>query len=352
MGPFMPMAFTLGCLFFAEHLQGRKCARPHSSKRSDLTPFSTLSSMKIVFMGTPEFAACFLKYLKESDFADVVGVVTQPDRPAGRGRVLTPPPVKSLALEYGLPVLQPTDLKAPEFEEELRAFGADLFVVVAYSILPKNILGVAKFGAVNVHGSMLPKYRGAAPVQRAIADGLPSTGVTVFRLDEKMDHGPILAQREIIIDHQDTTASLLEKMVAPGCEALDDAINQLITGTEKDLTQDHAQASGAPKLKKEEGLIDFNLPARVIHNRIRAFNPWPGGYGKLGGRMVYLRVTDTPENGPSLTPGAVAFKDKRFYVGTGEGLLEVIEIQAEGKKPMPVADFMRGIQNHDGLSFC
>lgn len=308
--------------------------------------------MKIVFMGTPEFAACFLKYLKESDFADVVGVVTQPDRPAGRGRVLTPPPVKSLALEYGLPVLQPVDLKAPEFEEELRAFGADLFVVVAYSILPKNILGVAKFGAVNVHGSMLPKYRGAAPVQRAIADGLPSTGVTVFRLDEKMDHGPILAQREIIIDHQDTTASLLEKMVAPGCEALDDAINQLITGTEKDLTQDHAQASGAPKLKKEEGLIDFNLPARVIHNRIRAFNPWPGGYGKLGGRMVYLRVTDTPENGPSLTPGAVAFKDKRFYVGTGEGLLEVIEIQAEGKKPMPVADFMRGIQNHDGLSFC
>lgn len=352
MGPFMPMAFTLGCLFFAEHLQGRKCARPHSSKRSDLTPFSTLSSMKIVFMGTPEFAACFLKYLKESDFADVVGVVTQPDRPAGRGRVLTPPPVKSLALEYGLPVLQPVDLKAPEFEEELRAFGADLFVVVAYSILPKNILGVAKFGAVNVHGSMLPKYRGAAPVQRAIADGLPATGVTVFRLDEKMDHGPILAQREIIIDHQDTTASLLEKMVAPGCEALDDAINQLITGTEKDLTQDHAQASGAPKLKKEEGLIDFNLPARVIHNRIRAFNPWPGGYGKLGGRMVYLRVTDTPENGPSLTPGAVAFKDKRFYVGTGEGLLEVIEIQAEGKKPMPVADFMRGIQNHDGLSFC
>ena len=311
-------------------------------------------------MGTPEFAACFLKHLKESDFAEVVGVVTQPDRPAGRGRVLTPPPVKSLALEYGLPVLQPVDLKAPEFEEELRAFGADLFVVVAYSILPKNILGVAKFGAVNVHGSMLPKYRGAAPVQRAIADGLPETGVTVFRLDEKMDHGPILAQRLIPIDHQDTTASLLEKMVAPGCEALDDAINQLITGTEKDLTQDHAQASGAPKLKKEEGLIDFNLPALTIHNRVRAFNPWPGGYGKLGGRMVYLRVTDVVGVGEckasagvgALAAGAVAFKDKRFFVGTGEGLLEVIEIQAEGKKPMPVADFMRGIQNHEGLSFC
>ena len=308
--------------------------------------------MKIVFMGTPEFAACFLKHLKECDFADVVAVVTQPDRPAGRGRVLTPPPVKQLALEFGLPVLQPTDLKAPEFEDALRAYGADLFVVVAYSILPKNILAVAKFGAVNVHGSLLPKYRGAAPVQRAIADGLKETGVTVFRLDEKMDHGPILAQRTVAIDHQDTTASLLEKMVTPGCEALDDAIHQLLEGREKDLTQDHAQASGAPKLKKEEGLIDFNLPAAVIHNRIRAFNPWPGGYGKLGGRMVYLRKTDTPENGLKLAPGAVEFKDNRFYVGTGDGLLEVLEIQAEGKKPMPVADFMRGIQNREGLCFC
>ena len=225
-------------------------------------------------------------------------------------------------------------------------------MVVAYSILPKNILAVAKFGAVNVHGSLLPKYRGAAPVQRAIADGLPETGVTVFRLDEKMDHGPILAQRTVAIGHQDTTASLLDKMVAPGCDALDDAIAQLKNGCEKDLTQDHAQASGAPKLKKEEGLIDFKLPAKVIHNRIRAFNPWPGGYGKLGGRMVYLRKTDTPEVGPKLAPGAVEFKDNRFYVGTGEGVLEVIEIQAEGKKPMPVADFMRGIQKHEGLIFC
>ncbi|MCF0224842.1 MAG: methionyl-tRNA formyltransferase, partial [Fibrobacter sp.] len=314
----------------------------------------------IVFMGTPEFAACFLKHLKESDFADVVAVVTQPDRPAGRGRVLTPPPVKSLALEYGLPVLQPLDLKSPEFEAELRTFNADLFVVVAFSILPRNILGVAKFGAVNVHGSMLPKYRGAAPVQRAIADGLLETGVTVFRLDEKMDHGPILSQKVVPIGHQDTTASILEKMVAPGCEALDEAIQQLLTGTEKDLTQDHALASGAPKLKKEEGLIDFNLPAKTIHNRIRAFNPWPGGYGKLGGRVVYLRVTDVvgvgecqvPAGIGTLLPGAVAFKEKRFFVGTGEGILEVIEIQAEGKKPMPVADFMRGIQNHEGLSFC
>ena len=311
-------------------------------------------------MGTPEFAACFLKHLKESDGIDVVAVVTQPDRPAGRGRVLTPPPVKQLALEYGLPVLQPLDLKAPEFEADLRAFGADLFVVVAYSILPKNILAVAKFGAVNVHGSMLPKYRGAAPVQRAIADGLPETGVTVFRLDEKMDHGPILSQKVVKIDHQDTTASLLEKMVAPGCEALDEAIAQLEGGCEKDLTQDHAQASGAPKLKKEEGRIDFNMPAIVIHNRIRAFNPWPGGYATLSGRTVYLRKTDVVGVGAckalpgvsNLAPGSIEFRENRLFVGTGEGILEVLEIQAEGKKPMPVADFMRGIQKREGLAFC
>ena len=307
--------------------------------------------MKIVFMGTPDFAAHFLEHLVASD-NEVLAVVTQPDRPAGRGRVLTAPPVKVAAQNHGLPVLQPLDLRSPEFEADLRKFDADLFVVVAYSILPKNILGVARFGAVNVHGSLLPKYRGAAPVQRAIADGLAETGVTVFRLDEKMDHGPILAQRTVAIDHQDTTASLLEKMVAPGCEALDDAIAQLNSGCEKDLTQDHAQASGAPKIKKEEGLLDFSLPAKVIHNRIRAFNPWPGGYGKLGGRMVYLRKTDTPENGPKLVPGEAAFDGKRFFVGTGDGVLEVLEIQAEGKKPMPVADFMRGIQKREELAFC
>lgn len=315
--------------------------------------------MKIVFMGTPEFAAHFLEHLMGADYADVVAVVTQPDRPAGRGRVLTPPPVKVAALAHNLPVLQPLDLKSPEFENDLRAFGADLFVVVAYSILPKNILGVAKFGAVNVHGSLLPKYRGAAPVQRAIADGLPETGVTVFRLDEKMDHGPILAQNKVVIDHQDTTASLLDKMVAPGIAALDDAIHQLMEGREKDLTQDHAQASGAPKLKKEEGIIDFNLPAQTIHNRIRAFNPWPGGYSKLCGRTVYLRKTDVIGVGScgsiagaaNLAPGAVLFKENRFMVGTGNGVLEVLEIQAEGKKPMPVADFMRGIQKREDLVF-
>ena len=319
--------------------------------------------MKIVFMGTPAFASHFLEHLVQTD-NEVLTVVTQPDRPSGRGRVPTPPPVKETALRFGLPVLQPVDLKSAEFEQQLRSLGADLFVVVAYSILPKSVLSIAKFGAVNVHGSLLPKYRGAAPVQRAIADGLTETGVTVFRLDEKMDHGPIMSQKVVEISHSDTTATLLDKMVAPGIEALDEAITQLRDGTEKDLPQDHSLASGAPKLSKEEGLLDFNMAAKVIHNRIRAFTPWPLGYAKLSGRTVYLRKVDVVgevscQIGDSLrgkiaglAAGAIAFCENRLFVGTADGILEVIEIQAEGKKPMPAADFMRGIQKREGLSFC
>lgn len=308
--------------------------------------------MKIVFMGTPEFAACFLEHLIKSDYANVVAVVTQPDKPAGRGRVLTQPPVKQMALAHALPVLQPLDLKSIDFEKQLRTFNADLFVVVAYSILPKNILGVSRMGAINVHGSLLPKYRGAAPVQRAIADGLTETGVTVFRLDEKMDHGPILAQEKIAINNKDTTATLLQKMVEPGCIALDKAILQLLNGTETDLTQNHAASSGAPKLKKEEGLINFNMSAKQIHNRIRAFNPWPGGYTKLRGKTIYLRETDTPNIELNIMPGAIKFENGHFYVGTGKGILEVLQIQAEGKKVMKVEDFMRGIQKQGELAFC
>ena len=174
-------------------------------------------------MGTPAFAAYFLKSLLNTPH-EIVAVVTQPDRPAGRGRVLTPPPVKEVALAAGLPVLQPENLKAPEFEQELRKFQADLFVVVAYSILPKNILSVSRLGALNVHGSLLPKYRGAAPVQRAIAAGETETGVTVFLLDEQMDHGPVLERRIVPINIQDTSATLLEKMQNPGYDALISAI--------------------------------------------------------------------------------------------------------------------------------
>lgn len=307
--------------------------------------------MKIVFMGTPAFAAYFLKSLLNTPH-EIVAVVTQPDRPAGRGRVLTPPPVKEVALAAGLPVLQPENLKAPEFEQELRKFQADLFVVVAYSILPKNILSVSRLGALNVHGSLLPKYRGAAPVQRAIAAGETETGVTVFLLDEQMDHGPVLERRIVPIDIQDTSATLLEKMQNPGYDALISAIQNLEAGNPKFLIQEHEQATPAPKIKKEEGRLDFTLSALEIHNRIRAFSPWPGGYAMLQGKVAYLRQTKLSEKNLGPEPGKIFIEKNAMFVSTGKGTLEVLSLQVEGKKEMPVADFLRGLQNREGLCFC
>ncbi|PBC73892.1 methionyl-tRNA formyltransferase [Fibrobacter intestinalis] len=302
-------------------------------------------------MGTPVFAAHFLEHL-HSGSHQVVAVVTQPDRPVGRGRVITPPPVKEKALALGIPVLQPASVKEDSFAEELLRYQADIFVVVAFSILPKRVLGCAKFGAVNVHGSMLPQYRGAAPVQWAIANGDKMTGVSIFLLDEKMDHGPILEQRKIPIGPYDTEEDILNKMVAPGCEALDSALQRIFEGKCESLSeQDHANASPAPKLKKEDGKIDFSQSAQQIHNRIRAFFPWPGGFCKFNGKIAYFRKTDVVKD-LAIPPGFVRNEKDRLLVGTGNGTLEVLEIQLEGKRPMPAADFLRGIQNKNQENLC
>lgn len=307
--------------------------------------------MKIVFMGTPDFAAHFLDHLSKGPH-QVVAVVTQPDRPVGRGRVLTAPPVKNKALELGLPVLQPVSVKEESFALDLERLNADLFVVVAFSILPKRVLGCSKFGAVNVHGSLLPKYRGAAPVQWAIANGDEKTGVSIFLLDEKMDHGPLLEQREIPIELFDTSEDVLNKMVLPGCEALDKALDRIAFGSIEELPpQEHEKASPAPKLKKEDGKIDFNLSALEIHNRIRAFYPWPGGFCSFNGKTAYFRKT-IPHHSTWLNPGEARGEKEKLYVGTSNGVLEVTEIQLEGKRAMPAADFLRGIQKKDKDSLC
>lgn len=306
--------------------------------------------MKLVFMGTPAFAAGFLDALAKSKH-EILAVVTQPDRPSGRGRVLTPPPVKKRALELGLPVLQPENLKAEELEAGLKKLDADLFVVVAFSILPKRLLAASKLGAVNVHGSLLPKYRGAAPVQRAIAAGETETGVTVFLLDEKMDHGPVLERRTVPISRSDTAATLLEKMLAPGVEALEAALASLESGHPTFLPQDHAKATPAPKLRKEEGRLDFALPAKTLHDRIRAFSPWPGGYALLNGKTVYFRETEAPALEKRLAPGEAEISNGRLFVGTGEGALEVLKIQLEGKRAMAIRDFANGLKTKE-LRFC
>ncbi len=305
--------------------------------------------MRIVFMGTPDFAAAFLRHLLKGPH-EVVAVATQPDRPAGRGRQLQPPPVKEEALKAGLRVLQPASVKDESFAEELKTLQADLFVVVAYSILPKAVLAASRLGAVNLHGSLLPRYRGAAPVQWAIANGDKQSGVTVFLLDEKMDHGPVLEQRAVEISSDDTTESLLEKLVAPGCEAIDSALNKLDT-CYTPVAQDHSLACPAPKLRKEDGLVDWARPAQSIHDRIRAFTPWPGGYTYFQGKLAYLRRTEVSEKDHGLALGVIHVEKERWLVGTGEGTLVLLEIQMEGKKCLPVADFLRGLQQRDGLCF-
>lgn len=297
--------------------------------------------MKIVFMGTPEFSAAFLRHLLTGPH-EVVAVATQPDRPAGRGRGLQAPPVKEVAVQAGLPVLQPESTKDPAFAESLRALNADLFVVVAYSLLPKAVLAASRYGAVNLHGSLLPRYRGAAPVQWAIANGDAETGVTVFLLDEKMDHGPMLEQCRLPISNADTTASILDKMIPLGCTAIDAALDKIVNGYTA-LEQNHAESCPAPKLRKEDGLINWALSAVEIHNRIRAFTPWPGGFSYYDGRLVYLRRTEVDLEA-RLAPGTVRAEKDRMLVGCGEGALVVLEIQAEGKKSLPVGDFMRGWQ--------
>ncbi len=306
--------------------------------------------MKIVFMGTPDFAVPFLRHLHESSHR-VLAVVTQPDRPSGRGRALVPPPVKSAALEFGLPVLQPESVKDPAFADALRALHADVFVVVAFSILPLAVLKASKYGAVNVHGSLLPRYRGAAPVQWAIANGDRESGVTVFLLDEKMDHGPVLEQRTVAIENDDTTESLLEKMVAPGCAALSAALATLESGNFRLSEQNHTESSGARKLKKEDGLIGWERSAAEIHNRIRAFTPWPGGFTFFNGKKVYLRKTGVCSHTASLNPGEIQTDGREMFAGTGEGLLQIIEIQVEGKRSMPVEEFLRGVQRKEILWF-
>jgi len=295
-------------------------------------------------MGTPEFSAEFLKHLIKGEH-QVIAVATQPDKPMGRGMELHSPPVKLAALEAGIPVLQPNSVKDPAFADELKKFDADIFVVVAFSILPKEVLAASKLGAINIHGSLLPKYRGAAPVQWAIANCEQTTGLTVFLLDEKMDHGPVLEMREIAIEQNDTTEILLKKMVTPGCEALDCALSKLQSGNFTAIEQNHEQASSAPKLKKEDGLIDWNMSAQKIHKRLCAFTPWPGAYTNLNGQKIFIRKTDISPLEKKLNSGEIIIQKNAVFAGTGDGILSILEVQAEGKKRMPAVDYFRGAGN-------
>jgi methionyl-tRNA formyltransferase len=297
-------------------------------------------------MGTPQFAVPSLRALAEAGH-ELVGVVTRTDKPAGRGRGVAAPPVKIAALEMGLSVYQPKRARDPQFVETLRGLNAEAVVVAAYGqILPKEILELPRYGCINVHASLLPAYRGAAPINWAIIHGDVETGVTIMRMDEGMDTGGVLAQESMPIDPIDTAGSLTEKLSTLGARLVAKTLPLVAAGSLVPVAQDGSKATAAPLLKKEDGLIDWTLPAPEIHNRVRGFTPWPGAFTFLDGRIIKV-LSSTPRSG-SGEPGKLYAEDMNsLSVGTGSGLLDIITIQPEGKKPMTAAEFLRG---HRGLA--
>lgn len=311
-----------------------------------------MSRFRAVFFGTPRFAVPCLDALVE--IADVTAVVCQPDKPVGRGLTLSPPPVKERALELGLTIVQPTKLRDGEFAAWLRAQNADVALVVAYGrILPKDVLVAPRLGCVNVHASLLPKYRGAAPITWAVVHGEPETGVTLMQMDEGMDTGAMLERFSTDISENETAGELGERLGALGALATRKGLPKYVAGGYAPVPQDDTQATMAPMLKKEDGRIDFTKPARVVHDHVRGMAPWPGAFTTARGKTLKVhetRVTDVPAEGSA--PGTVVLADKsRVIVACGERGLELVRVQLEGKKTVSAGDWFlgRGIAEGDRL---
>ena len=299
--------------------------------------------MRIVFMGTPEFAVPSLEVLLRSD-DQVVGVVSQPDRPKGRGHQLVSPPVKLVAERAGIPILQPLKIRTPDFLQALSSWKPDLIAVAAYGrILHTPILRLPPMGCVNVHGSLLPKYRGAAPVQWAVINGETETGITTMLMDEGMDTGPMLLQEKLEISPDDTAGTLAPRLAELGGRLLFDTIKQLKAGTLMPKMQDDGQATLAPLLKKEDGLIDWTMKATSLANRVRGLSPWPGAYTFLGEERWNIWKAVSNEGATTDTPGTIVAVNKQaIVVATGDGLLEIREIQTANSKRMSVGQFLAG----------
>ncbi|MBI5874968.1 MAG: methionyl-tRNA formyltransferase [Deltaproteobacteria bacterium] len=298
-------------------------------------------------MGTPEFAVPCLKALIESG-EDVVAVVTQPDKPKGRGKHLTPPPVKELALRCDIPVLQPEKIKDELFINALKDLCPDAIAVVAYGkILPKAVLDIPPKGCINVHASLLPKYRGAAPINRAIINGEKETGITTMLMDEGMDTGDMLLTERVEIKDDDTAAGLRDRLKYIGAELLIKTIKGIESGTVKPIKQDDSQATYAPMLKKEDGRIDWTLKAEEIRNLIRGLNPWPGAHTRWEGKQI--KIFKSSEFGVRSSelrneePGTVInVSADGICVATGKGSLLITELQPENKNRMSATEFIRG----------
>lgn len=305
--------------------------------------------MRVVFFGTPEPASLALDALLDSAH-EVAAVVTQPDRPKGRSGRPTPSPLKERALAAGLPVLQPSSPRDPGFVEALAAFAPDVCAVVAYGhILPPEVLAVPPRGFVNVHFSLLPRYRGAAPVQRALMAGETETGVTTFLLEPSLDTGPVLLVAREPITPDDTSGTLMERLARRGAQLLIETLDSIEADALSPRPQDPAIATGAPKIKPEEGWIDWSRSAKEIADRVRALNPAPGAYTSYRGKRLKVWRASARAGSQSAQPGAVVEVGKEsLAVATGDGILELHDVQLEGGKRLAAGDFVRGHKPENG----
>jgi len=311
--------------------------------------------LRIIFMGTPELSCASLDALARDERFFVAAVVTQPDKPKGRDLKLQPSLVKSLALKLNVPVLQPMRARDEQFIAELHALKPDLIVVVAYGhILPQTILDLPKFGCLNVHTSLLPKFRGAGPIQWAIANGEAETGVTVMKMDAGLDTGPIVSQRRTTISSEDDSATLHDRLAQIGAELLAQTIPDFVAGKIQPQPQPVEGVSHAPKIKKEDGHIDWNLPAKTIWNRLRAFTPWPGAFTFLAGEQKphLLKIWKMEVVKQSGRTGEILSADKNsIVVACGQDALRILELQREGGKRMGAAEFLAGHALNAGGKF-
>ncbi|MDP2570401.1 methionyl-tRNA formyltransferase [Photobacterium damselae subsp. piscicida] len=297
--------------------------------------------LRTVFAGTPDFAARHLAALLSSEH-EVIAVYTQPNCPAGRGKKLTASPVKHIALEHDIPVYQPASLRNEEAQQELAALNANLMVVVAYGLLlPKEVLDTPKLGCINVHGSILPRWRGAAPIQRSIWAGDSETGVTIMQMDEGLDTGDMLQIATLPIEANDTSATMYEKLAELGPVALVDCLADIATGKAVATKQDDEQANYAKKLSKEEAKIDWTMDAVAIERCVRAFNPWPMSYFEVSEQNIKVWRSEVVAEDHGKQPGTILSADKHgIVVATGNGALRLLELQPPGKKAMQVQDLL------------
>jgi methionyl-tRNA formyltransferase len=297
--------------------------------------------MNIIFMGTPDFSIPSLKILLESNH-NVLAVVTAPDKQRGRGRKLSPTPVKEFALKHNLPVIQPERLKNnTQFVDDLKKYDADLYVVVAFKILPPEVFEIPKYGSFNLHASYLPKYRGAAPIQWALINGETETGLTTFKLAEKVDTGNIYLQKKIEIKPEDNLETLHDKLSEEGAEIVLDTVNLIESGDYVLKEQDNSLASPAPKITKDIAKINWNKSAEEIHNLIRGLSPFPGAFFEYNGKIIKIYKSQVLK-GEDLKPFQIEQTKKELTIGCGKNALRILELQQEGKKRMGIEEFLRG----------